>query len=144
MQFQENQHAQSYTAKMELINVICLCHLIVIKHHWELSTSIQIRWQHHYTNYYYHKAVKWNLKQLTNSLFFWSNSKFGGAGMVTVLHLPYPTPFYWLVSHGGVIISRGWLYQKWRSLDIPCTCKPSLTHVVFKWCYHCYCIFSNN
>ena len=144
MQFQENQHAQSYPAKMELINVICLCHLIVIKHHWELSTSIQIRWQHHYTNYYYHKAVKWNLKHLTNSLFVGHTVSLVVQVWSLSCILPYPTPFYWLVSHGGVILSRGWLYQKWRSLDIPDICKPSLTNVVFKWCYHRYCIFSNN
>ena len=71
-------------------------------------------------------------KAVNKFTFCWSNSKFGGAGMVTVLHLPYPTPFYWLVSHGGVTLSRGWLYQKWRSLDIPDICKPSLTKVVFK------------
>ena len=25
--------------------------------------------------------------------FCWSNSKFGGTGMVTVLHLPFPPPY---------------------------------------------------
>ena len=27
----------------------------------------------------------------------------------------------WFASHGGVTLSRGWLCQKWKPLDIPCT-----------------------
>ena len=57
-----------------------------------------------------------------------------------------PSPLYWSVSRVGVTLSGGWLYQKWRSLDIPGAYKPSLNNVVFKINdehYHCYCIFSN-
>ena len=32
------------------------------------------------------------LNAVTKLAFYWSNSTFGGAGMVTVLHLPSPPP----------------------------------------------------
>ena len=60
-----------------------------------------------------------------------------GALVLYVWHLGFVSPLWGLMaggrgfaSHGGVTLSRGWLCQRWKPLDIPGTHLHSATQLL--------------